>query len=314
MTHIAGYDSESTYPNIMLILFQGFLPGWWVGGNDNRHTEPYVTPERWTQELISAGFKTPDAIVYDDVAPNHQSANIVVSPATDAIGIRRITLLHHSMKSPGVDEMKALLEDSGISVDHCLFGEILPDSEGVISLLDLEHPTIPGMSEETFKTIVSYFNSLISPMVWVTKSSQIDCHDPRASMILGLARTARNELSVPLVTVEVDKITPLRVVSEKVIDILSRVNSLDRFDDEMDPDWEYAIVNGEVMVPRFHWETVTNSLAQSPSRDSDSAKCLTIGSVGLLHTMQWIQKSLPELKSEEVLVEIKAIGLNFRVS
>jgi hypothetical protein len=94
----------------------------------------------------------------------------------------------------------------------------LPDQDD-ISLLDLQEPLIHGKSEETFATLIGYFKSLKANMLWAILASQVNCEDPRASMILGLARAARIEMSIGLFTVEIDSVTTASTATEKVAQI-----------------------------------------------------------------------------------------------
>jgi hypothetical protein len=182
------------------------LPGWWLGAEDNRAEQPYISPERWTKELVAAGFQAPEAIVLDYVAPYQCSAGIIASRESRVTKPSRVTLFCHAPDAPYVTEMRLSLEMLNIGTDVCEFGQSLP-AQDVISLLDLQEPTIHGMSEHTFSTLIANLKSLKANMLWITPASQVNCEDPRAAMILGLARTARNEMSIRLFTVEVDSAT-----------------------------------------------------------------------------------------------------------
>lgn len=270
-------------------------------------------PDRWSEELLSAGFSSPDAIVYDDIKPYHLSANIIASPASEAILPNRVTLLSHSESGPGVHETRACFEDFGIAVDICLFGQVPLHCQDIISLLDLQEPILHSISEEAFSTFTKYLLALDAAMLWVTQASQVNCKDPRAAMILGMARSVRNELSLDFFTIEVDSITPISMVAKAIFGIVRRIHSPERCDKEMDPDWEYAIVNSEIQVPRLHWEAMKHSIAQRPGESVSANKRITVGKTGLLHTMQWSEEDLEGPKDNEVIVKVKAVGLNFRV-
>ena len=87
------------------------LPGWWLGENDGRPHEPYISPNRWDEELRGAWFCGADAIVYDEPAPFQTSAHIVARPTPKPIKNHGVTLLTDSncdcdsstlpMSSPG---------------------------------------------------------------------------------------------------------------------------------------------------------------------------------------------------------------------
>lgn len=226
----------------------------------------------------------------------------------------RVTLLCHASDGPYVAEMCHCLEMLDVAVDIRQFGQALP-AQDVISLLDLQEPMIHGMSEDTFTTLIGHFTSLKTNMLWVTQACQVNCQDPRASMILGLARTARNDLSVKLFTVEVDSITPPSTATEAVAKILFRVNTPDIDLEHKDPDYEFAVSNGEILIPRLHWQTVSDSFTQQKEETAKVAarKHLNVKTPGLLHTMCWNEDKIRSPAEGEVLVQTKAAGLNFRV-
>ena len=289
------------------------MPGWWLGAEDSRAEQPYISPERWTKELVAAGFQAPEAIVLDYVAPYQCSAGIIASRESRATKPSRVTLLCHAPDAPYVAEMRLSLKMLNIGTDVCEFGQSLP-AQDVISLLDLQEPTIHGMSEHTFSTLIVNLKSLKANMLWITPASQVNCEDPRAAMILGLARTARNEMSIRLFTVEVDSATPPSTATEAVAKILLRVNTPKIDLEHTNPDYEFAISNGKILVPRLHWETLSDAFKQHKEDVGISTrKQINVKTPGLLHTMYWTEDKIKSPAEGEVLVQTKAAGLNFRV-
>lgn len=55
----------------------GNLTGWWLGEADGRSDEPYVSVDRWDQELKDAGFTGVDTAVFDAEQPYQYCAAIV---------------------------------------------------------------------------------------------------------------------------------------------------------------------------------------------------------------------------------------------
>lgn len=83
-------------------------------------------------------------------------------------------------------------------------------------------------------------------------------------------------------------------------------------------DYEYAVKNGEILIPRLHWQTVSQAFSEVRGpRPADTydmkLKHITVKTPGLLHTMNWTDGKVNDLREGEVLVETKAVGLNFRV-
>ncbi|RYP42065.1 hypothetical protein DL767_000577 [Monosporascus sp. MG133] len=314
---------EELSPDVMFFNYvMGFLPGWWLGARDNRVDQPFISPERWTKELLYAGFSKPEAIVLDDSAPYHVNAGIIVPRESQKTSLSRVSLLCHAPDGPYVSEVRHCLEALDVAVDVCRFGQALPPQNDIISLLDLQEPVLHGMSEETFKTVKRYLSSHKASILWMMPASQVgDVKDPRAAIVLGLARTARNELSLPFLTVEVDETTTSAAAAASAIaKILHRARSEHLNDHEsMDPDYEYAIVKGEILIPRLHWQTMSEAFQSTQPGDKNETDDLTthwritMKMPGLLHTMTWSKGVTSSFPVEgEILVETRAVGLNFR--
>ncbi|UNI16448.1 Type I Iterative PKS [Purpureocillium takamizusanense] len=301
---------DAKYVNYVM----GFLPGWWLGESDNRPDEPYISPERWAEEMLAAGFAKPEAMVVDGATPYQQSAGIIASPAYETPRPPKVSLLSHSIDGAYVTEAKLVLEDLGFTVDVITFGQELP-SHDVISLLDLQTFTVHDLDDASFRALVAQLQSLDldSKIIWATRSAQVACTDPRTAMSLGLTRTARSELSTKLFTVEIDDKTDRLVAARCLADILLRRHSPQLDVESMDPDWEYAIIDGQVLVPRMHWQTMGDAFEQIDDESSQpTAKQLTVKTPGLLHTMGWSESERVPLKEGQVTVQTRAIGLNFR--
>jgi hypothetical protein len=291
----------------------GYLPEWWLGSEDKRVDEPYVSPARWEEELIAAGFKNPEHVL-DGIAPYHQSAGIMASVGIKSKSISKVSVLVHDVNGPYVQDVRSALEVQGISVDIFTFGQELP-SQDVISLLDLQESTVHEFTEESFKTTVSYLQTLNTKMVWVLSSSQVKCSDPKAAMSIGLARTARNELSVKLFTLEVEPTAAIQDITKAISDILVRIQHPELEPEDMDPDWEYALVDGKLLVPRLHWQTMSEAFDNTEvAANISSSRFLTVKTPGLLHSIGWVEETKKPLAEGEVRVKTKAVGLNFRVS
>lgn len=281
--------------------------------DDNRVDEPYIMPERWSEELVSAGFQQPDAIVPDKMAPYHGSATIMASAAPRAKMPTGLTIMYNDLDGPYVQEMKEYLESIGVRVDLCHFGDSFPPSQDIISLIDFQDPLVHSATEESFHQLVGYLVELKARLFWVTKSSQIQCEDPRAAMILGLARTARNEMAIELFTIEIESCASTPAIIGSILRILFRIHALDAQPASLDPDWEYAVLGNDVFVPRMHWQIMDHALSEAPYAQSSHFKCLNLRVPGVPQTMEWVNKDCPSLGDGEVWIKTKAVGLNFRV-
>ncbi|PYI31307.1 putative polyketide synthase [Aspergillus indologenus CBS 114.80] len=289
----------------------GFLPGWWISQDDDRLEQPYVSPARWSRELVEAGYQTPYASMLDNISPYHLSACMIASVDNARAEPHQVTLLCRDTGAPWAQQIRDSLQCRGVRVQHLVPGDLPLPGQDVISLVDVEEPAIHAMSEGTFRSTMSMLQTLKSNLIWVTRSAQVGCSDPRAAMMLGLARTARNELSIKLYTVEIDYRHASRTTADCITKIFCHVAMTNALD-AVSADWEYAIVENAIVIPRLHWQTIAQSFEQYSSPERSFTKHLSIGTPGLLRTMKWVDGRAAQLKGCDVLVQSKAVGLNFR--
>lgn len=287
---------------------QGFLPGWWLGEDDGRTHEPYVSPNRWDEELKGAGFSGADTIVYDEPAPFQTNAHIVARPVPKAIKAKRVTLLTDSKGDQYQPQIEALL-GRGFGIDICGLHQTPPPHQDVISLLDIDSPFFDNLSEESLKAILAFMNKLDnSGVLWLTRAAQVGSKDPRYAQAIGMTRTIRNELAVDLATLEIDQL------DSTAWDCIFAV--FDKFarraqGSEMNPEYEYALSNGNICTGRFHWFSITKELSVVPQ--GHNFKKLQIKKRGFLKTLHWAEHPLRELTGDDVQVDIRAVGMNFKV-
>lgn len=174
-------------------------------------------------------------------------------------------------------------------------------------------------------------------MLWVTRPCQVRCRDPRYAQVIGAARTIRTEMLLDLATCEVDDISspsPSPSSSEssslgRIVDVFARFErerpggsgAGQEDDGSLDPDYEFAIVDGTVMVGRAYPFSLRDDDGlllprQVVGADDAAASArlsLEMTRPGRLNTMAWNPRVARELKGDEVEVEVYAIGLNFKV-
>ena len=288
---------------------QGLLPGWWLGEDDGRPHEPYISPNRWDEELRGAGFCGADAIVYDEPAPFQTNAHIVARPTPKLITSHRVTLLTDSNWDSLKSQAESLFAKKGFEIDYCSLDQTPPPNQDVISLLDLHDPFFNNLSKDNFSSILAFMNRLEnSGILWLTKSAQINSRDPRYAQTIGMTRTIRNELAIDLATLEIDCLNDL--AWERVFAVFSKFAQRTQ-DAEMNPEYEYSISNGSICVGRFHWFSVAKELSVLPQ--GNTYRKLRIGKRGFLKTLAWAERHLQPVKGDEVQVNIRAVGMNFKV-
>jgi hypothetical protein len=295
---------------------KGILPGWWLGENDNRSSEPFVSPARWDEELRAAGFSGTETVVYDDDEPYQLNQNIVsrrpLISHSDSKKVVSILMGPHNI--PEIEGLEQLLLADGYQIEYCSFNQSLPANQDILSVIDLSTPLLYDASASFFAAFQKFTSESKSRRIlWLTRSSQIECREPQSSLVLGLARTLRAETSIDFTTLELDKVNSQAWKS--VVSVFGEIRSKSTSTDGsvIDPDYEYILRDGVVLVGRYHAVEVPHELPAP--LDHVAPKKLKIGKLGLLQTLTWEQQMpLPELGTDELEVEPRCVGLNFRVS
>ncbi|KAK9385501.1 KR domain-containing protein [Lipomyces mesembrius] len=208
------------------------------------------------------------------------------------------------------DETVLWTELGGYHVDRCYFGEIPRPSQDIISLLDLEKPFINNIAKDKFEQFKAFLDNLgTSGILWITRSIQMRPEDPDHSLFLGLARTIRCELSIPLTTLELDTIDTYAF--DAIVNVFHKFQGRD-ITAQVDPDWEFALHSRQIYIGRYHWISVNEELASMTDSHRQPIK-LEIARPGLLHSLNWVRYPLRALGADEVVVEPKFfVGMNFK--
>lgn len=286
-----------------------------------------MPPSRWDAELRNAGFAGAQSVVYDDEQPYQINFTLVTtsaaSPAPPARS-RQVTLLHAPGQDAPVERLRASLLAAGITAVPQTLADAPPaDGRDVIAILDLAAPFFADIAAPALAAFQAYLAALGaapgSPgVLWVTRPAQAGCRDARYGQSIGVARTVRSELSLAFGTLEVaDGEAAETTTGAVVVRVFEHFAAARRdagaADAPLDPDYEYAFFGGRVHVPRFRWVGVAERLCAAVQ---DAPKKLDIGRMGQLRTLQWVEEKKveeAELGADEVEVEPRAVGMNFKV-
>ncbi|KAL3456282.1 S-adenosyl-L-methionine-dependent methyltransferase [Aspergillus heterothallicus] len=94
--------------DLRITLFvMGTLPGWWLGADDGRPDAPFVSPERWDQELRAVGFTGNESLSYDFTTPARNSFTMLTRVATSTypfpgdVRVDRPNTIYRSLEGEG---------------------------------------------------------------------------------------------------------------------------------------------------------------------------------------------------------------------
>jgi hypothetical protein len=285
---------------------------WWLGKDDGRADEPYISPEEWDARLRDAGFAGIDASALDAEYPYQLNSMLVARPAPPDFYPKRVTLLSMCPSHARVKSLHQQLNSDGYQVDLVGWGEKLPASQDIVSLLDLEVPFFDGITKENLALFLQTVKDhSTSNFLWVTHAAQIRPQDPRFAQVLGMARTLRSELGVPFATLEMQDFGPGSM--EAICLLLRKIQRRTAEPteaSEFDPDQEFAWTNGVIHVSRMYWLSIPEALTHQGG--SFSTATLEIGRPGLLNTLRWASQPMTPLQPDEVRVKTMSVSMNFR--
>lgn len=211
--------------------------------------------------------------------------------------------------SPWELDLASNFSDEGYTTRWSSLDESPPKGEFLVSLLDTEDALIVGLSEDTYPIFQRYIEQAQeSKILWVTQSTSLACADAGCGLIHGFARTLRAELLLDISVLEVpawDKKS-----AKAVVQVCQKIQKA-RGHSLPDPEYEFALHDGNIKVGRYHWTPLVEQLTSLPR--PNAARKLTLTAYGLLDTLQWVHKDQSELAAGEVEVQMEYVGLNFKV-
>lgn len=281
-----------------------------------RTCDSLLTSDGCNVELHGAGFTPAEACILETVSDSRQLLTIMASPARcveDYSSSGSVSLLSKFPQGKIATLVRQALERTGLDVELVSLTDV--PQHDIISILDLDQDQsfISKLRPEQFAQFQAFMENLSGRgLLWLTKSCQMTCREPQYARIIGLARTLRNEQALDFATLELDD-----VCSETTKDAICKVfGAFRRRDANLKRcfDFEHAIAGGVVYVPRFHWMHVRRSLIVEPSTETPS-KRLEMEKQGSLKSLRWVEQPIAAPPfGNEVLVQVRAVGINFKVS
>lgn len=281
-----------------------------------RTCDSLLTSDGCNVELHGAGFTPAEACILETVSDSRQLLTIMASPARCVEGYSSsgsVSLLSKFPQGRIATLVRQALERTGLNVELISLTDV-PQHE-VLSILDLDQDQsfISELRPEQFARFQAFMDNISGKgLLWLTKSCQMTCREPQYAQIIGLARTLRNEQALDFATLELDD-PHSEITLNAICDVFGAFRHRGA-DSTRSFDFEHAISGGVVYVPRFHWMHVGRSLTAEPSMESIS-KRLEMEKQGSLKSLRWVeQPTAASPTGNEVLVQVRAVGINFKVS
>ncbi|KAF5009992.1 hypothetical protein FDECE_3829 [Fusarium decemcellulare] len=306
MTELCSLSRSSNY------IFGNFS-GWWLGEEDARPHQPYVSVERWDKELKATGFSGVDAVTFDDEEPyRHFAVMVANKQATLPPKPASVTLLSANPGGEVATSLAATLEETGWAIARHQIGDELPEDQDIISCVDLETSFFEDIPEEKFGAFQKLAGSVGSRKVlWLTKPIQVECFNPASAQTLGVARTLRSELGLNFYTLEIDsKEDEFGILVNRIFDKVIQ----DEDTENLEPDKEFVVNHGVICVGRYQpFSLLEEVSAKAGPGQGEVVKSADIEKPGILETLGWNASPMPDsIPKDHVEIEVRSTGLNFR--
>ena len=324
---------EMTKPESYFSQFiLGLLPAWWLKTSSDEPKSPCLSEDQWMEFLPANGFKETAVLARDTDDDFSHEVSILVS----SYGPQRATaaevqsqdkaaivLNGQSHGSYGLaQKLKAML---GRFFEQC---DIL-DLEGALEsqVADRFCVLLPGMelallsaSEEEFHLVKTLLLSAKCVLWIASNDSSRSSRTPEHFAVEGLLRTLRSEMpSKAFAFLSVESSRGYEAQAQKALHVVARILAGDGTIQEA----EFREEDGMLCIPRAVEEQVINQaiidraggamLRVLPFGHGPALK-LDVESPGLLDSIRFIKDSEPDLPlgPEEIEIEVKASGLNFK--
>ena len=305
----------------------GLLKQWWgrIGAQAPGHWSPCLSAHDWNECLGRNGFSGADVLIPDFKNECHE-ISLIISKATDTS--------KNTIDMPNV----AIIYDENVEAQHVmaisLCRRIKEKHGSVCEILTLQGYTSGDSMATTFCIYLAGIDLLLhtltptkfaqlqklvtsaNSILWIVREHRLALAH---SMVDGLSRALRSEEPrSKLVKLALEE--PLHTSSEEVIiDILERTVQASVAD--LEPEYEeqdgflhvnrivQAIGMNEILSAKIAAHQIqTLALGQAPPL------LLSLRSPGLLGSIEYCAdtNALQQIASDEVMVQVKAIGLSFR--
>lgn len=324
---------EITNPMIQRVcMIFGTLPGWFAGADEGRKLTPCLTYKQWDDLLIRHGFSGIDisARSMPKIEEHEQSFMASTKKLTDGDVSLPAEVFIIQPEAPGTNKdlsqkLTQALQTIGVQASSHTMAEALRlgvAKKFCIFTLEAEVSWLIEADADAWNTLQDLILRS-RRFIWLTKGAT-DGQAPASSIITGLARTIRTE-NPGLILTTLDLDPSWSCDDERNIESILRVLQISCTPkEEADPDWEYALRDGALQIPRYIQDVPTDSMIHTMTTPSDPTPGplkqkerrlkLEMGAPGMLSSFRFVSDEGPAglLADNEVEIEVKATGLTPR--
>lgn len=323
---------EITQPDAIHIGFAfGLLKGWWAPLDHEPRSKhsPCLTASEWNERLRKTGFSGVDVEIPGQENPEYQYSSLIISKAIEwqtspdnAPVQMAVVLADHKPERQNL--ISRVLGKHSVACTIYTLSEIsqaeLSDRTVVVSLLEIDEYFLHEINRHDFQCLKMMILKE-RPIVWVTKTVQRTL-DPHHHFSRGLGRVLMSEAATrKFVTMCLDDLDPDPM---KIADAISKCSHqvLDCAIESLEDN--YVAKNGELHISRLSGNATLNHLVAKSTKTKQRKErklhdeppvTLQLETAGDISSLKWVQNVIQHgigLRNDEILVEVRAIGLTRR--
>ncbi|ESZ93011.1 lovastatin nonaketide synthase [Sclerotinia borealis F-4128] len=317
---------ETTLPEAVPIGFAfGLLKGWWNPLNYEQRSlySPCLTVSQWDQWLKRAGFSGVDVEIPGQEELSTRYSSIIISRATGSAAREttkpsmHISIIVKSeveeqqvlakLLASKVSEIKGL--SCGIATLQELIDTEMTATSVIIFLTEIDAAFLDGTLEFDYNALQSVLIQT-RQTIWATRAHLLDAVEPQHHLAVGLGRTLMSEDSTrKFVTVSLDQNDRREQTASLISELLQR--TIDSSVENMENN--YVVTDGKIHICR---------VSENVEMDRTIAQALLSLSIwghrDIWKHLNGLRTSDKEcfdaafLNKNEVLIQVRAIGLTFR--
>ncbi|OJJ38044.1 hypothetical protein ASPWEDRAFT_106140 [Aspergillus wentii DTO 134E9] len=318
---------ELTMPEVIRTAFVfGLLEGWWLSSEPYRQLGPCVDQDKWHELLQETGFSGLDVSLADYEDPTRHEQSLLVSTAVEDISEPsqpEIEIVFDPYESGQEEVAESLAEECQVKMNAAVKCSSIQEAAAANSqdillrvfLIELQTPSLADMQPELYAQLQTLLKSTTVRTLWVNQGGGHLSPRPHFGLVEGLFRVLMEEddrRRCYLLSLEESTSQHRQIV--KVMQSLLA---------EPGVDTEYIEQKGILHIGRLSPSKTINdavSLRTTPQQKKiqdfgcDVALKFDTSSPALLNGLQFIEDETASrpLDADEVEVEIKCAGLNFR--
>lgn len=192
----------------------------------------------------------------------------------------------------------------------------------VIFLQEIETPLLSNLTAVQFDALQKTLTS-VRGALWVVRGAYANSTTPDLNMVAGLSRAIRSETLLPFSTLDLDgrSMLPTNGIIEAIVKVFAAVFSSDvpaggelEYMERSGSFFTPRIINDDEMNEVIYRETRPSALQLAPFCEGNRALKLTIGSLGALDTLHFVDDVGIEspLESGSIEIQVHAVGVNHK--